>query len=158
MTKGWKVLPTVWLFTLNIVGLEQQFLDISLITLHLEKYVLCLFGKWLITYKKYNHTTKIRFGSTIRVIPLDSLSANLEYVYLKMIYITWNASIRKMFRLDQRSHRYFIEPISKIKHIKIAFMKRFIKFTEQLAYSTRRTTRFVFHTAKHDWGSILVTL
>ena len=42
----------------------------------------------------------------------------------EMIYNTWNISIRKMFRLDQRSHRYFIEPISKIKHIKIAFMTR----------------------------------
>ena len=71
-----------------------------------------------------------------------------------MIYNTWNTLIRKIFRLDQRSHRYFIEPISKIKHIKIAFMKRFIKFTEQLACSTKRTTRNVFHIIKHDCRSI----
>ena len=59
-----------------------------------------------------------------------------------------------MFCLDQRSHRYFIETVSKIKHIKIAFMKRFIKFTEQLACSTKRTTRNVFHIIKHDCRSI----
>ena len=68
----------------------------------------------------------------------------------EMIYNTWSISIRKMFCLDQRSHRYFIEPVSKIKYIKIAFMKRFIKFTEQLACSTKRTTRNVFHIIKHD--------
>ena len=72
----------------------------------------------------------------------------------EMIYNTWNISIRKMFCLDQRSHRYFIEPVSKIKHIKIAFMKRFIKFTEQLACSTKRTTRNIFHIIKHDCRSI----
>ena len=72
----------------------------------------------------------------------------------EMIYNTWNTSIRKIFRLDQRFHRYFIEPISKIKHIKIAFMKRFIKFTEQLACSTKRITRNVFHIIKHDCRSI----
>ena len=71
-----------------------------------------------------------------------------------MIYDTWNISIRKMFRLDQISHRYFIEPISNIKHIKIAFMKRFIKLTEQIACSTKRTTRNVFHIIKHDCRSI----
>ena len=33
-------------------------------------------------------------------------------------------------------------------------MKRFIKFTEQLACSTKRTTRNVFHIIKHDCRSI----
>ena len=33
------------------------------------------------------------------------------------IYNTWNTSIRKMFRLDRRSHRYLIELISNLKHI-----------------------------------------
>ena len=33
-------------------------------------------------------------------------------------------------------------------------MRRFIKFTKQLAYSTKRTTRNAFHIVKHDCGSI----
>ena len=40
------------------------------------------------------------------------------------IYKTWNTSIRKMFRLDRTSHRYFIEPVSNVPHIKISLIKR----------------------------------
>ena len=49
------------------------------------------------------------------------------------IYKTWNTSIRKMFRLDRTSHRYFIEPVSNLPHIKISFIKRFINFIEKLS-------------------------
>lgn len=67
-----------------------------------------------------------------------------------MIYNTWNTSIRKMFRLDRRCHRYFIEPISKLPHIKIALLKRFIRFTEKLSCSSKISTRILFNSIKDD--------
>ena len=47
------------------------------------------------------------------------------------IYSTWNTSVRKMFRLDRTTHRYFIEAVSNMSHIKKVLMKRFMKFTNK---------------------------
>ena len=69
------------------------------------------------------------------------------------IYKTWNTSIRKMFRLDRTTHRYFIEPVSNVPHIKISFIKRFIKFSEKLSCSTKICARNIFHSTKHDCRS-----
>ena len=69
------------------------------------------------------------------------------------IYKTWNTSIRKMFILDRTSHRYFIEPVSNVPHIKIALIKRFINFIEKLSCSTKICARNIFHTMKHDCRS-----
>ena len=44
------------------------------------------------------------------------------------IYNTWNVSIRKMSRFDRKTHRYFIEPVSEMKHLKTSLLKRSIKF------------------------------
>ena len=77
-----------------------------------------------------------------------------------MIYNTCNTSIRKMCLLDQRSHRYFLEPISKLKHIKVDFMKIFIQFTEQLACSTssRELPETYFISSPMTVEAVLVTI
>ena len=50
-----------------------------------------------------------------------------------MVYNTWSVSVRKMFQLDRTTHRYFIEPISGMAHIKQALLKRFLSFTGKLS-------------------------
>ena len=52
-----------------------------------------------------------------------------------------------MFWLDRKAHRYFIEPLSKIQHIKVAF-------TEKLTCAAKKSTRNVFNAIKHDCRSI----
>ena len=69
------------------------------------------------------------------------------------IYKTWNTSIRKMFRLDRTSHRYFIEPVNNVPHIKISLIKRFINFIEKLSCAIKICARNIFHTMKHDCRS-----
>ena len=39
-----------------------------------------------------------------------------------MLYNTWSVSVRKMFGLDRCTHRYLIEPISDMQHIKVSPM------------------------------------
>ena len=70
-----------------------------------------------------------------------------------MIYNTWNTSIRKMYRLNRTTHRYFIESISKMPHIKISLMKRFINFTDKLSRSTKISARNIFNIMKNDCRS-----
>ena len=59
----------------------------------------------------------------------------------KMLYNTWSVSIRRMFRLDRTTHRYLIEPISEMEHLKCAIYKRFIAFTEKLSCSPKVVVR-----------------
>ena len=61
-----------------------------------------------------------------------------------MVFNTWSTSIRKMYRLDRRTHRYLIEPISEMSHIKSAILKRFIGFTEKLAQSPKPVVRNMY--------------
>ena len=58
-----------------------------------------------------------------------------------MLYNTWSVSVRKMFRLDRQTHRYLIEPVSEIEHLKCSIHKRFLAFTEKLSHSPKETVR-----------------
>ena len=40
------------------------------------------------------------------------------------LHNTWSTSLRRMFRLDRKTHQYLIEPISRVEHIKLSLMKR----------------------------------
>ena len=70
-----------------------------------------------------------------------------------MLYNTWSVSIRKMFRLDRKSHRYLIEPISGMPHIRQALMKRFLGFTEKLATSRKSVLKRAYNIFKADCRS-----
>ena len=80
---------------------------------------------------------------------------NLLDIEANKVYNTWSVSIRKMFRLDRKTHRYFIEPISKIPHIKISMMKRFWKFSESLAQTKKNTVANVYQAIAEDCRSTL---
>ena len=69
------------------------------------------------------------------------------------IYSTWNTSVRKMFRLDRTTHRYFIEAVSNMSHIKKALMKRFMKFTNKISESPKVSARNILNTIKEDCRS-----
>ena len=101
----------------------------------------------------------------------SSVKAKINYIYnghftgsvlwdlfskeADMIYNTWNTSIRKMYRLDRKTHRYFIEPVSKIPHLKTSLLKRFLNFTEGLSNCSKLCARNAFYTLKQDCRSII---
>ena len=70
-----------------------------------------------------------------------------------MIYNTWNSSIRKMFRLDRTTHRYFIEPNSKTPHIKTSLLKRFMNFTNKLICSGKIAAKNLFNIIRNKCRS-----
>ena len=98
-------------------------------------------------------STKAKINAIFNTHFTGSVLWNLFGKEADSIYNTWNTSIRKMFRLDRRSHRYLIEPVSKIQHIKLSLIKRFTNFAEKLSCSAKRTTRNVYNTIKHDCRS-----
>ena len=71
----------------------------------------------------------------------------------KRLEKTWNVSQRLMLQLDRKTHRYFIEPLSKTQHIIFSLYKRFISFTKKLSLSKKAPLRHLFHVVKNDCGS-----
>ena len=57
------------------------------------------------------------------------------------LYNTWNVSIRKMFELPFKIHRYFIEPRSERSHLKFDLSKREIKLANKLRNNKKRTIK-----------------
>ena len=62
--------------------------------------------------------TKVKISSIFNSHFTGSVLWDLFGKEAKMIFNAWNTSIRKIFRLDRTTHRYFIEPISHVSHIK----------------------------------------
>ena len=61
--------------------------------------------------------------------------------------------MRNMLKLHRQTHRYMIEPISDVRHIKFVFLKRFLRFTEMMEKSSKRPVRHLFETVKRDCRS-----
>ena len=55
-----------------------------------------------------------------------------------------------MFQLDCKSHRYLIEPISGMPHIRQALMKRFLGFTDKLSASRKGVLKRAYKMFKAD--------
>ena len=101
-----------------------------------------------------NSITKIKIYAIFNSHFTGSVLWDLLGPDAEKIYNTWSTSVRKMFRLDRTTHRYFIEPISKMPHIKISFMKRFTTFTDNISRSEKISMRNMFNTIKKDCRSI----
>ena len=71
-----------------------------------------------------------------------------------MVYNTWNVSIRRMLRLDRRTHRYLIEPLSGMEHLKKTVFKAFMSFSRKLEASPKAAVREVYSIVKNDCRSV----
>ena len=78
---------------------------------------------------------------------------NLHGNEANKLYNTWSSSIRKIFKLDRTTHRYLIEPISKMEHLKCAIQKRFITFTDKLRTSPKMVVRIINQIVSKDCRS-----
>ena len=72
----------------------------------------------------------------------------------EMVFNTWNVSIRKMLRINQKTHRYLIEPLSEIKHLTRMMLGAFTSFTTKLSNSPKNVVRNVYELIRTDCRSI----
>ena len=66
---------------------------------------------------------------------------------------TWNISQRVILRLNFKAHRYFIEPLSRTKHIKFSLYKRLIRFVQKIESSKKGALRTLLYAVKQDCRS-----
>ncbi len=97
--------------------------------------------------------TVIFFNQVYNTSFYGSVLWDLVSKVAEMTYNTWSSSVRKMYGIDRRTHRYFIEPLSGRKHLRTSLMKRFIKFTDQMSLTKNISTKGVYETIKYDCSS-----
>ena len=62
-------------------------------------------------------------------------------------------AIRRMLRVDRKTHRFLIEPLSGTRHVKRSIFKAFVSFVEKLQHSPKEVVRNVFQLIKEDCRS-----
>ena len=70
-----------------------------------------------------------------------------------MIFNAWNVSIRRMLRVDRKTHRFLIEPLSGTQHVQRSIFKAFVPFANKLQNSSKEVIQDVFHLVKEDCRS-----
>ena len=80
---------------------------------------------------------------------------NLTSKDAERLYAAWNVSMRNIFRLDRRTHRYLIQPVSNCLHLKATLLGRLVQFYNGLLKSNKFTIRFLARLQEHDKRTVL---
>ena len=67
-----------------------------------------------------------------------------------MLENSWNTSVRIMHDLPLQTHRVFIEPVSKSRHLKFVLLERFLSFLDQIEKSKKLVPKQLLNFIKHD--------
>ena len=66
------------------------------------------------------------------------------------LYKSWNVTIRNVFKVDKRTHRYLLEPVSRVPHMKTMLICRFITFAQKLINNSKFSARFLSNLSLFD--------
>ena len=70
------------------------------------------------------------------------------------VYTYWNILIRSTYNLPYATHRHFLSEFSCRPHIRIALLRRFVKFYNTLKNCQKIEVKHLFHIQKLDFRSI----
>ena len=73
----------------------------------------------------------------------------------KELLNSWNNVIRILFDLPRETHRYFIEPISNVPHIKTVLCPRFVQFVTNLSNCHKICIRLLVDLRNLDLRTVL---
>ena len=80
---------------------------------------------------------------------------NLQSKECEKLYNAWNVTIRTAFKLDRKTHRYLVEPISGSSHLKTILLARYANFYQSLVSSPKFVVRFMARLLEKDQRSVL---
>ena len=69
------------------------------------------------------------------------------------LYISWNVMIRTTFNLPFATHRFILQDIINVPHLRVQLLKRFVKFYFHLKNSIKPEVRHLLDLQKHDFRS-----
>ena len=68
----------------------------------------------------------------------------------EMIYNSWNKSIRIMLGVPLNTHRFFLEPLPGLNHLKFTLVARFLAFISQIEKSQKMLPKILLQLIKRD--------
>ena len=71
------------------------------------------------------------------------------------IYTSYNVAIRSIYKLDRKTHRYLIEPLSGCSHLKTLVAARYCTFYKSLVECSKFSVRFLASLQAEDLRSVL---
>ena len=71
------------------------------------------------------------------------------------LYAAWNVSMRNIFQLDRRTHRFMIQPVTDVLHLKVTLLSRLVQFYKGLIKSKKFTVRFLARLQERDLRTVL---
>ena len=77
---------------------------------------------------------------------------NLFSKSVDMLYKSWNVSVRNMFGLNMKTHRYIIEPLSGT-HLQSILIKRFLNFISKIRASKKSILNHILKHIEEDCRS-----
>ena len=96
--------------------------------------------------KLLNTYTTSFYGSPL----WDPFSAECE-----KIYRNWNVTIRNVLKLDRKTHRYLIEPLTECLHPKIMLLSRLVQFYRAQLSSPKLKVRYLMNIAAKDQRTVI---
>ena len=67
---------------------------------------------------------------------------------------SWNTAVRLMYNLPLQAHRYFIEPMSEVNHLKFILIERFLGFIDQIHKPGKTIPKHILKYKEHDVRSV----
>ena len=92
----------------------------------------------------------------IKVYLIDFYGSNLWNFYdaaCQKFFTCWNRMIRNIFNLPYNSHRYLIQPISGMPHLKTMVYDRFLKFHDSVMNCNKKITKSLARLQAQDCRS-----
>ena len=80
---------------------------------------------------------------------------NFQSKECEKIFNSWNVTIRKVLNVDNKTHRFLIEPLSNQSHLKTLLLSRYLKFHRSLRNSPKFTVRFLTRICERDQRTVL---
>ena len=110
------------------------------------------------------HALNQEFGSQdpsvliklIRIYLCSFYGSNLWDLYSEStnkLFITWNTTIRDLYKLPFATHRYILEDLVDGPHLRTSLLRRFIKFYSSLRDCFKLEVRHLFNLHKSDMRS-----
>ncbi len=97
--------------------------------------------------------SKVNINNIFNTSFYGSMLWNLFGTEAERIEKTWNVSIRKMLNVPRDAHRFFIEPLSKTRHVSFSLYKRYLKFIDSIAASSKPALKKLLSMTKNDCTS-----
>ena len=85
----------------------------------------------------------LRFVNTYTTFMYGSSCWDLFSLECQTIYTAWNVTVMQILRLEKKTHRFLIEPLSQSLHMITMLLSRFARFYNCLHNSKKMTVRFL---------------